>query len=336
MSIPEDESAKAEGLLATALTGALLQRCLATFVGVGLAEALADGPRHRDDLATACGTHGLSTARLLRLLAMHGVVTETAADTFALTATGRWLVPGTPGSLAARLAPAWQDLFWRALAELPAAVRTGEPAFDHAFGQPLFDYFAAVPAAGLAFDGAMARVSAAEEAAIAAAFRFDRFRHVIDVGGGQGGLLAAVGQRYPRLRRALYDRPAVVAGVSLDGVECIAGDFQVSVPAGADLYVLKRIVHDWDDAVAIALLARVRAALGGPDGRVLVVEGVLRPGDSADPLKVQDIGMLALTPGRERNRAEFAALATAAGLALVGDPVALPGHPVCLLELRPH
>jgi hypothetical protein len=186
----------------------------------------------------------------------------------------------------------------------------------------------------------MARVSAPEEQAIAAAFDFGRCRRIVDVGGGRGGLLRAVLERHASVEGLLFDRAGVVEDIDPSAVgggrlTIRYGDFFRSVPAGGDLYVLKRILHDWSDADAVRLLRNVRAACGAAAQGVLVIEAIVAEGNEPDPVKVQDINMLALTPGRERRLAEFDTLFAAAGLRLAGRAVPVPGFSVQLLQAVP-
>jgi hypothetical protein len=326
-------AASAEALVAGALEGAVLHRCLVVFVGAGLPGQLAAGPRPVGALATDCGLHVPSLERVLRFLAAHGVVT--LADGVAeLTGLGRGFVGGVPGSVAARLAPAWQDLVWAAAGALPASLASGRPGVEIATGLPLFDYLAAHPEAGRAFDGAMARFSAAEDAAIAAAYPFGGHRRIVDVGAGAGGLLGAIRDRHPGLACVQFDRPGVLPVAAGPGVEQVSGDFFAGVPAGGDLYILKRVLHDWDDADVVRILAQVRAVLA-PGARLLVIEGLLGDTPRVEPLQLQDLSLLLLTPGRERTLAGFNRLFAQAALRLQGAPVPLPGHMVQLLALAP-
>jgi hypothetical protein len=178
------------------------------------------------------------------------------------------------------------------------------------------------PDVNAAFDANMAVVSQPENAAIAQAYDFGQFTHVVDIGGGRGGLLAAVLRTYPKVRGVLYDQPHVVAeptylrNAGLMGqCETVGGDFFLSVPQGYEVYMLKRILNDWDDAKCITVLQRCREAMA-PDGRLLVMQGVLRPGNTPDPNKDLDLAMLALNHGRERTETEFRALYDEAGLRL--------------------
>jgi hypothetical protein len=329
-----------DSLLAKSLEGALVYRCLSVVAELGVADALADGGLSLDELAARCGADPLTLGRVLRLLASSGVFHEDPPGVFALGPLGEDLRTGVPGSVRDRLRAAWQDLAWSAYGALPAAVRTGRSAFDLAFGMPVFDYFAVHPEHGAAFDRAMARVSAPEEAAIAAAFDFGAARSIVDVGGGRGGLLRAVLERYPAAAGVLFDRAGVVAGLDTASfpagrLTVEAGDFFASVPPGGDLYLLKRILHDWSDADAIGILRNIRAVLSDGGRGVMVIEAILGDGNEPDPVKVQDINMLALTPGRERRLDEFKALFAAAGLRLAEGPLPVAGFSVQLLRAVP-
>ena len=296
-------------------------RCLHVIADMAIADHVAERPMTVDELAATTGAHAGSLYRILRMLAARGIFAEDVEGRFHLTPAAAVLQSGGPGSVRNRLRLAWQDLIWASYGELPHTVMTGEPAFDRAHGLPLFDYLAANPDANAAFDRAMAQISGPEDAAVARAYDFGVHCLVIDVGGGRGGLLAAVLERYPLVRGVLFEQPQVAAeadllhGGLLDRSTVETGDFFDSVPAGGDAYVLKRIVHDWDDADAANLLRRCRDAVR-PDGRVLVVEAVIRPGNQPDPHKAQDVGMMVLTRGRERSAAEFRSLFERSGLRL--------------------
>lgn len=321
-----------DALLAESLEGTLVYRCLSLVAELGVADVLADGPVDLATLASHCHAEPTSLARVLRLLAMRGVFHESADGSFALADPGQVLRTGVPGSVRDRLRAGWQDLAWAAYGSLPAAVRSGTPAFDLAFGMPVFHYLSAHPDNGRAFDRAMARVSAPEDEAIAACFDFSNCRHVVDIGGGRGGLLRTVLARHPAIQATLFDQGGVIDGVDLAGIVARAGDFFSTVPAGGDLYVLKRILHDWSDSDAVRILRNVRRVLSAAGRGVLVIEAVVSEGNERDPVKVQDISMLALTPGRERRLGEFVQLFAAADLRLSRPPLPVPGFSVRLLH----
>jgi hypothetical protein len=186
-----------------------------------------------------------------------------------------------------------------------------------------FAYLAEHPDVEALFSAALAQVTARENAAIAGAYAFGQFARLVDVGGGRGGLLAAVLTAYPTVRGVLYEQPAVAANPAslqaagvMEHCEVVGGDFFQSVPAAGNAYVLKRVLHDWADDQAIQLLQRCREAMAR-EGRVLTIEGVIRPGNAPDRIKDTDVLVgLALSGGRERTEAEFRRLYEQAGLQL--------------------
>ena len=188
--------------------------------------------------------------------------------------------------------------------------------------QPIFDYLTAHPEDGAIFNGGMAAFSELENPLIAAAYDFPAGARVVDVGGGRGGFIAAVMRAHPSVRGVLYDLPEVVrdagylraAGV-VERCEILGGSFFESVPRAADVYVVKRILHDWSDETCIQILANVRRAMHA-GGRVLAIDAVLAPRGMPDMNKVSDLLMMVVCPGRERTEHEFRDLFAAAGLRL--------------------
>jgi predicted O-methyltransferase YrrM len=225
---------------------------------------------------------------------------------------------------------------WEAL--LPA-LQQGKTAFDLKFGMPIFEYLRDHPEDDRQFSASMASISGTENEAVARAYPFGRHARLVDVGGAHGHLLAAILRRHKKLRGVLYDQPHVVAGadasgfVSAPGVrercEVSGGSFFDSVPTGADAYLMKYILHDWDDAKCARILGHCRDAMAS-NGRVLVADRVIQPGNAADWSKWLDINMLVGPGGQERTRDEFAALFASAGLKLVR--VHRTASPVSILE----
>ncbi|MDX2224145.1 MAG: methyltransferase [Rhodospirillaceae bacterium] len=298
----------------------MLARCLGIAAELGLADLVAERPRTAAELAAATASHAGALYRMLRYLVAQGIFAEDDGGRFANTELSEPLRTGVAGSVKESVRTAWQDVVWDTFRHLPHTIATGAPAFDHAFGSGLFAYFAAHPDVGAAFDRAMARQSGPENDAVAASYPFGDFSVVMDVGGGRGGLLAAILARYPGVRGILFDQSHVLAEPSdLDAAgvrrccDLVAGDFFKAVPPGADIYALKRILHDWTDAEAATILRHCASALR-PDGRVLAIDAVIAPGNAPDPNKALDLGIMALTHGRERTAAEFQAVFAAAGL----------------------
>ena len=290
----------------------------------GIADRLASGPRTAAELAAGAGLHEETLYRVLRFLASCGFFREEASGHFHLTPRAGALRLGVPGSVRDRLRRPWQELLWRSYERIPEMLRSGEAAFDLAHGRSLFEYLASQPELNTIFDRTMARLSQLENPIIAASYEFGHHGWIVDVGGGQGGLLAAVLEHHPGVHGVLFDQPQVVAAPEqladprFEGRwEAAAGDFFRSIPPGGDLYLLKRILHDWDDARVLAILTACREALRD-QARLLIIDAVMKPGNEPDANKFMDVNIMVLTGGRERTASEFERLCTAAGLKIHG------------------
>lgn len=312
---------------------------------LGLADQLADGPRAIQDLANDTGAHGPSLARLMRALAALGLVEQVDDGAIALTPLGTLLRSDVPGSLRDAFRFLAGDWNWRSWGQLLYSVRTGNPAFDHVFGMSNFEYWGRDTQAGEIHDAYFQTMSHSSDAPIVAAYDFSRFRTVVDVGGSTGSLLAAILREHSGLRGILFDLPHVVsrservlaeAGVA-DRCAVVGGSFFESVPAGGDAYVLKYVIHDWDDDRARALLRRCREAMDR-EAVLLVIEQVmpqrLEPGPEAHRITRLDLQMLVMTPGgRERTEQEFRSLLKEAAFELRG--VTATASPFHVLEAFP-
>jgi hypothetical protein len=304
---------------------------------LGIADHLAGGPKTAAALARLSGTHEDHLRRVLRYLASEGVFEERPGDLFALTERSHWLRSDVPGSLRPRATYTGSAMSWTAWGHLLACLRTGTSAFHAAFGEDLFDYLKHQPDAAATFNGFMAGQTAASVEAVLAAYDFAGFHELADIGGGRGALLAGIMHANPELRGILLDMPEVIATAEplLDqaGVagrcKLVGGDFFEAVPAGADLYALKFILHDWPDDACIRILRNCRQAVAD-GGRVLIVEHVIPEESGPHIAKFMDINMLVNTTGRERTRSEFEQLLASAGLQLrqlVTTPIGF-----CVLE----
>lgn len=321
--------------------GHYVSRALHLAAKLGIADQLAGGPRDAEALAQAVGAHAPSLRRVLRLLASAGVFAEEENGRFALAPLGEMLREDVPGSSRAlvmlfagtRIQESWADLEW--------CVQTGEPAFKRR--NPDDDAFTAIakdPEQAAVFDKAMATFAPMTAAAVAAAYDFSRFGTVADVGGGNGALLAGILGANPAVRGLLFDQPQVVSradfGAVADRARVVGGSFFDAVPAGADAYVLKHVIHDWNDEQAIAILRNVRAVVP-KDGRVLILEGVYPAHVDASlqsrGAAANDVNMLVCTGGRQRSEAEFRALYDASGFRLTRIVPTMA--PVCVIEGEP-
>ena len=309
--------------LARLIHGCVSTQLVCVAARLGIADLLADGPKDAGALAEATGAHPDALRRVLRASATLGIFAERGDGTFALTDISRLLRSGASGSLRASAIMYGEEWYWRPFGELLHSVMTGETAFDHVFGKGFFDYLGHHPEAAATFDHAMTNFTRDHAEAVVKAYDFSGLRQVVDVGGGHGSLLAAILKSSPSATGVLFDQPSVVAGapavLEAEGVtdRCglVSGDMFESVPAGGDAYVLKWIIHDWDDARAIAILKICREAIAD-DGRVLLIERVLAPPGEVSQGTRGDITMMALMGGRERTEAEFRGLLAASGLRL--------------------
>ncbi len=320
-----DQEAPAPNLLDTVFGYAPAQ-IIHVAARLGIADQLAGGALASTELAAATETHPPSMYRLLRALACFGVVTEVEPDRFELTAAGASLRTAAPDSIRALVLLFCGDEVWRSWGELEYSVRTGKPAWEHVTGMPSFEFFAQHPAQSATFNAAMADHTRSVTPAIIASYDFSRFGTLVDVGGGDGTLIAAVLDATPGLRGVLFDLPAGVemaakildaAGVA-DRCDVVTGDFFASVPEGADAYLLKSVIHDWDDERAVEILCSCRRAMPAAS-TLLVIEPVLPPRVDSPEVTgtvLSDINMLVNTGGRERSEEEFRALHSAAGFEL--------------------
>lgn len=319
----DNPNAQAAATLNQMIDGYRVTQLLHVAAKLGLADLLAAGPRSSADLAEQTGTHAPSLYRLLRALSSFGIFREETPDRFALTALAEPLRSDVPNSVRGLAIFAGDPQSWLPWGDLAQTVTTGEQAFLRVFGLDNWPYRAAHPEANAIFNDAMTSNARRDIAAILAAYDFAPFPTVVDVGGGQGALLAGILQAHPALRGILFDRPHVVeqaapileaAGVA-GRCAVVGGDFFREVPPGGDAYLLRRIIHDWDDADTVAILRVCRRAVPA-GGKLLLIEAVIGPANQPDFTTLSDINMMVAQGGRERTPAEFAALLADAGFAL--------------------
>lgn len=323
------------------LAGTWISSAISVTARLGIADLLADGARTTTDLAEATGSHAPSLARLLGTLASVGLFRLSDDGLVALTPLAEPLRSDVPGSVHAFAVMLGEEWHWRAWGTLDHSIQTGQSAFEHLYGMTGFEYWTEYPEAGAVFDAAMTSRSADENRAVLAAFDFSRFTTVADVGGGHGSLIIAILKRYPQLHGLLVDLPHVVAGATeqlraaglVKRCQVVGGDFFTSVTAGADAYLMKKIIHDWDDDRAVTILRSCHQAMP-VDGRLLLVELVLPADNEASFARLLDLLMLVWSAGgKERTAAEHEALLARAGFDLVSiTPTASPVH---VIEAQP-
>jgi hypothetical protein len=305
------------------IDGYQLSQAIHVAATLGIADLLVDASRTSDELAAATGTHPPTLYRLLRALASVEILHELDGRRFELTPLGQPLRSDVPDSIAGWAAFIGRPYYWQAWSGLLHSVRTGENAFRHVHGTDVWTFRSTRPDESAVFDRAMTSLSRRSNAAVLAAYEFGRFRTIVDVGGGNGALLAAVLAAHPELQGVLFDQPHVVSGAAslleragvASRCRTVGGNFFESVPEGADAYVLRAVIHDWDDDACIRILTVIRHAIA-KDGKVLIVERVIAPANEGRDAKFSDLNMLVGPGGRERTREEFAALLESSGLRL--------------------
>jgi SAM-dependent methyltransferase len=307
---------------------------------LGLADLLVDGPKSSEELAAAADAHPGALYRVLRALAGVGIFHEISGGRFDLTPLAEPLRSDIPGSLRAWAMVCGGDWHMRTWSDLLYSVKTGQAAFPHVHGMGTFEYFQHHPEKGAVFYEAMTNLTAQVSGAVLAAYDFSDLRKIVDVGCGVGTFTTAILGAHPHLTGTLFDIPPVieqarqVVGASGLAGRCdfVAGDFFQSVPSGGDAYVLKNIIHDWNDEKAITILRNCRQSMAA-DGRVLIVEMVVQPGNDPSPAKMFDITMLVAEGGQERTEAEQQRILQAAGLRL--SRVVPTPSPVSVIEAVP-
>jgi hypothetical protein len=306
---------------------------------LGIAGLLKDGPRAIDELASATKTHPRTLYRLLRALAAVGVFHEEEDRRFSLTAMGDCLRPDSATPIGSWAQYVGTPYVWRTWCHLLDSVRTGENTFQAVHGKDVWHYRAEHPDDRATFDRAMTDMSRGSAEAVIAAYDFSGFRHVVDVGGGRGLMLSEILSAQPRMQGTLFDQPGVVAeakavlegrGVS-DRCRIIGGSFFEAVPEGGDAYVMRAIIHDWEDDEAIAILKVCRRAMRD-DAKLLLIERLIAPPNQMPASKFSDLNMLVMPGGLERTDKEFSHLLAAGGfeltrIAAAGNFNVIEAHP---------
>ncbi|MBR1130300.1 methyltransferase [Bradyrhizobium iriomotense] len=304
-----------------------------------VADHLKDGARRIDELAILTKSHADSLYRLLRALAAIGVFHEGEDRAFALTPMGDCLRTDSAASIGAWAEVVGAPYYWQAWGHLLHSVETGENAFKSLNGQGVWQFRAEHPEHGATFDRAMTEHSRGSAEAVIRAYDFSPFGHVVDVGGGQGLLLSAILRAHPRVRGTLFDQPTVVtrarAVLTESGViercDIVGGSFFEAVPGGGDAYVMRVVIHDWEDEEAVAILKACRRAMG-QTAKLLLIERLVAPPNEMPATKFSDLNMLVSPGGRERTREEFSDLFARSGFALTA---VLPAGLHNVIEAQP-
>lgn len=307
--------------LSQMLTGCLLTQAVYAAAKFNLADHLAGGPQSIDQLAVKSGANASALSRLLRTLSSAGIFSESSPRTFALTSMAELLRSDVPGSQHA-FALMMGDYCYKAIGEMHYSVQTGRTGFDHAFGSPLFDWLAHNPEAGKVFDAAMTGIHGPETRPMIDAYDFAAFNTIVDIGGGNASTITEILRACPKARGVVFDLPNVIertkhaladAGLA-DRCRAESGDFfkQVAKAGANDAYILRHIIHDWDDEKSVTILKRCREA-AAPGAKLLVVESVLPAANQPHPGKWLDLIMLTCPGGLERTAEEYQSLFARSG-----------------------
>jgi hypothetical protein len=322
------------------IRGFRVSQMIAVVAQLRIADHLTDGSKTVCDLARVTGSHEDSLYRLLRALASMGIFAEEDGPSFRLTPSAELLCSDVPGSLRANAEAVGEEWMWRPWGALLHSIKTGEPAFDHLYLNNTWDWLAENPEAGRLFDQCMDESTGGDAAHIVATYDFGHTRTIVDIAGGRGILLAAILRRNPSARGILFNLPQVIEGARnvlepemVSRIEFVSGNFFQTVPSGGDLYILKNILHDWNDEASLGILAICRRAM--PDyARLLIIEHLVGAPNERPAGKIGDILMMVRTGGRNRTEQEFCELLSASGFNL-SRVISNLGGPD-LLEASPH
>jgi hypothetical protein len=318
-------------------TAGWLSKSLAVAARLGIADLLENGPLTNDEIAAATKTHADSLLRLLRMLAGFGVFRRQEDGRFANSALSETLRTSHPMSMRyfCILSGEEYDRAWDGLLH---AVRTGESGFAHIFRGSIYDYMDRNPAAAEVYDRAMEDLSRAAGALLAREVDFSAVRRIVDVGGGSGIMVRQVMKAHPHVAGVVLDRDEVCrraegasVGAEFGGrLTFQPGDFFADVPRGADLYLLKNVLHNWNEESCLRILGAVQAAMKGSKARLLVIEPLVEPDDTSPRLLVNALFQIVMCEQgtRERTKGEMRAMLAAAGFAVVSTKALPTGHTV--------
>ena len=309
-----------EAALAQLIFGKNITMAISVAAKLRVADLLADGPTTVADLASKTNTHAPLLYRILRFLASFDIFAEQDDGRFTLTPMGECLRTGVKGSLRGLADYHGSDWHWRPGSHLLETVQTGRTAFESVWGESLFAYLGKHPEDSAVFNEGMTGFSSTFAPAVAGAYDFAAFKTVVDIGGGHGMLLNSILQAHAGVKGIVFDLPHVVVGaeeaIRKAGLEercrAVGGDFFQGVPVGGDAYLLKHVIHNWPDDRATTILRNCREAVN-PGGKLLLVERVIAPGNTADIGKLLDLQMIVIVGGQERTEKEYRQLLAGAG-----------------------
>jgi hypothetical protein len=313
---PELQQLPPQAVLMQMAMGYMVSQAVSVAARMKIADHLTDGAKTAEQIAGLTESHTPSVYRLMRALSSVGVFAQSGENRFSNTAISDFLRSEHPESLRVIVEMIGSFEHWNAHANMFHSVKTGEIAFDHTFGMPVFPFFAANPESAKLFDAAMTSFSAGIANAVAASYDFSGAETIADIGGGHGILLSRILEANEHAKGILFDQPQVVEGAQAsDRIETVGGDFFSEIPVVADVYLMKFILHDWNDEQSISILSNL--AKHAPTGsRVLLVETVIEEENVPSMSKVMDLNMLVMTGGKERTATEYSELFEKTGFRL--------------------
>ncbi len=319
MAQPQLQTPPAHVGILQLMTGAYVAGAVSCLAQLGIPDLIEAAPKSAEELARQIGADSQALYRLMRSTACVGVLSEGPDGKFSQTPMSKVLRSNATPSLRAFAIMGGREWHGRGWSHLEYCVRTGRQALDQIYGAPIFEFLKQHPEEAQIFNDAMTELTMIDGPAVAEAYNFEGIRSIVDVGGGHGLLLATILERNPHLRGTLYEVPHVVEGARngplnrvMERCTLASGDMLSSVPAGADAYIMKHIIHDWPDERCIQILKACRKGVNA-GGRLLVVDSVIQPGNEFSPAKFLDLQMLIFPSGCERTEKQFRDLVAAAG-----------------------
>jgi copper chaperone CopZ len=301
------------------LNGAHVAGAVSCLAQMGIPDLIDTAAKSAEELASQIGADSSALYRLMRATACVGVLSEGPDGKFSQTPMSKVLRSDANPSLRAAAIMGGREWHGRGWSELEYCVRTGKQALEKIYGAHIFEYFKQNPTEAQIFNDAMTAFSMIDGPAVADAYNFEGIRSIVDVAGGHGLLLAIILKKNAQMKGTLYEMPHVLEGAKngplkpvMDRCTLASGDMFSSVPAGADAYIMKHIIHDWPDDACVKILKACRKGVN-PGGKLLVVDNVILPGNDFAPGKFLDLQMLIFPSGCERTEKQFRQLFAASG-----------------------
>jgi hypothetical protein len=306
-------------------TGFMVSSAIYPVAKLGIAELLADGPQPISKLAEDTGANEGALYRVLRALASVGLFTEVSPRTFGLTPSANLLRSDVSGNLRELALWMTNEFHFKVWGQMMHSVLTGKPAVEKVYGKPCFEVFPDLPETNVEFNNAMTNISATTIPVVLEHYDFSGIETLVDVGGGHGLLISQILKHYPHMKGMLFELPHVLEGANAritrlglsDRLQTCPCDFFESIPAGGDAYIMQHIIHDWEDSKCHLILKNVHKALAGrKNGKLIILDSLIKDGNTPDFSKWIDLEMLTMPGGRERTEEEFRVLLQHCGFKL--------------------